>query len=97
MKAWLKKWWWTLVLGLAIMGTGLFFIFRRKKGEPPGESSFISHARNKIREAETDALIAKAKAKAKSEIDHEKLDVIDEIKDDDLRRRKLAEHLDGLL
>jgi LPXTG-motif cell wall-anchored protein len=97
MRAWFKRWWWTLVLGLAVVGVGLFFVFRRKKDKPPGESSFVSHARNKIREAETDALIAKARVKAKSEIDHEKLNVIDEIKDDDLRRRKLAEHLDGLL
>ncbi len=94
--AWIKKWWWMLLLGLAVTGTLLWLIFR--KGKPSQQTeSFSTKARRKVVEAETDAKIAKLKTEAESGVKRERLRQIEKIKDDEDRRTKLAAYLDDLL
>ncbi len=96
MKAWLKKWWWMILLGLGLAVGALLFIFRKKEKRTV-ESSFTSRAREKIVEAETDASIQRAKAEAKSEAARKRLDEIDKIEDGEERRRELASYLNKIL
>jgi len=95
--AWLKKWWWTLLLGVAALGALLWLIFRKKKPESQQAESFSTKARRKVVEAETDAKIAKLKTEAETEVKREALRQIEKIKDDEDRRTKLAAYLDDLL
>jgi hypothetical protein len=96
MKVWLKKWWWTLLLGLALIGGALFFIFRGRKG-PSTTRSFSQRAREKILETETDAAIARERARAKSEAQKARLAEIEKVKDAPERRKRLADYLDEIL
>lgn len=94
MANWLKKWWWVLLLGVGLAATALYLLFRKPKQGPVTESSFVSKAREKIKEAETDARLARAKSDARSEEEKRRLKSIEEIKDGRERREKLARYLD---
>jgi len=97
LSAWLKKWWWTLAVGLAaIVGVLIYIFARTSKQQPPGES-FSTKARAKIVEAETDAKIERLKADADSEVQQAKLEEISKIEDGVTRRVRLAQYLDGNL
>lgn len=94
LSAWLRKWWWTLVLGLAgVLGVLIYAFARTRKNKPQAES-FSTKARAKIVEAETDAKIERLKADAESEAQKARLEEITKIDDGVMRRVRLAEYLD---
>lgn len=96
--AWIKKWWWTiLIAGAAVLSVVLWLIFRGKKKPVENNVSFSTKAKEEISKAEVDALISKEKAKSKSETDMGKLKEIEKIEDGVKRRVELANYLDGLL
>ena len=99
MKAWLKKWWWTIALAIAgILAVLAWAIFRKpKKQTGEAQPSFSAKARTKIVEAETDLAIQKYKAEAQSEADKKELERIESVKDADERRGQLASYLENLL
>ena len=96
-KAWLKRWWWILLLGAVVLGAGLWLVFRKRKSTPQEHISFSTKARAKIVEAETETKIAKLKSETETAVKLEKLNQIEAIEDDEDRRDKLADYLDDLL
>ncbi len=95
--AWMKKWWWTLLLALAGLSAMLFFVFRKPKQNTAPAESFSTKARSKIVDAETEAKIERLKAESDSGAKKAKLDEIKKIDDGTKRRVELAKYLDGLL
>lgn len=91
--AWLKKWWWTIVLGVAVVGLFLWLIFRKDK-KTAAHSNLVQKAKSKIVEAETDALIEKTKAKVHQEEELKKLEEISRMEGGVERRKELADFLD---
>ncbi len=93
---WFKKWGWTLFLGLILIGGGIAFFLLRKNGDP-AKSNLAKKTREKIVNAETDALIEKNKviARAKNKLD--KLDKIEEMEDGVSKRKALADFINDVL
>jgi len=96
-KAWLKKWWWTLLLALATIGGFILYLVLRKRPESAPSETYSNLARQKIMEAETDAAIARAKVDAKGDEARARLDEIGKVEDDFTRRKRLADYLDEVL
>lgn len=93
-KAWLKKYWWLVLLGLLTAGVTLWLIFRPRKGNTVPAVTFSNKVREKIIDAQTEAKIEKLKIKAKVDEKRRELEVIKKV-DDGLERRKiLADFLD---
>lgn len=91
----LKKWWWLLVAGVAVV---VGFIVRGmfKGGKKPEGPTFADMAKDEAAKLETDIEIKKAKAKAETDAQLEKLEKIEQIGDEERRRQKLAEFLADL-
>lgn len=93
-KAWLKKYWWLLLLGLVTAGVTLWLIFRPRKNNTVPAATFSTKAREKIVEAQTEAKIEKLKIKAKADEKRRELEVIEKVEDGVERRKMLADFLD---
>lgn len=95
--AWLKKWWWAILLGCAIVLSGLMWLIFRRRKVFGNSISFSAKARAEIATAEVDAIVAKEKAKTKSSHAMYKLREIEGMSDSVKRRVALASYLDGML
>ena len=91
----IKKWWWVIVAGIAVV---VGFVLRGlfKGGKKPEGPTFADMAKDEAAKLETDIEIKKAKAKAKTDAQLEKLEKIEQMADDKQRRKKLAEFLSGI-
>jgi ABC-type bacteriocin/lantibiotic exporter with double-glycine peptidase domain len=93
--AWLRKWWWTVVLAIGAIAAAIitiFVFFRRDKPVPM--QNFGAKAREQIVAAETDMKIAQLKADAVKKEQETQLNEISKIEDGKERRRRLADYLD---
>ncbi len=92
--AWIKKYWWIVVLAIVAFAVTVWLIFRPKKnGEVPAVS-FSTKAREEISKAETEATIEKLKITAKADEKRKELETIKNIKDDITRLKMLADFID---
>lgn len=92
---WLKKYWWTIVAGVALVAGFIFGgMFKKKEeGDPPSFADMAFEEAARIQE-QIDA--EKAKAKAETEEQLARLAEIEKMKNVVERRKRLAEFLEGL-
>lgn len=93
---WLKKWWWTIVAGVALVAGFIFGGFLKGKKKDDDQPSFADMAKEEAAVIEEQINAEKAKAKAETEAQMAELTEIERMKNDEERRKKLAEFLEGL-
>lgn len=89
----LKKWWWVLLLGVAIVGMAIAeFLFGAN--DPGAAAKILEQTKENVRDADTDAIIAKALNSTEFAEKRGALGEVKKIPDGQQRRQRLAEVLD---
>jgi len=90
---WLRKYWWTLVAGLALV---VGFMVRGMFGKKEDGVSFADMAKEEADSLQKQIDAKKAEAKAETDAQMAELKKIEATQNDAERRKKLAAFLDGL-
>jgi hypothetical protein len=93
---WLKKWWWTLLIGAGAIAGFLFGLSLRKSDDAEHPPDFVEKAKAKKEIIDAQAAVEKIKVKAKADEERARLDEIGKINDVRERRTRLAEFMKGL-
>lgn len=91
MWAFVRKWWWLILLGL---GTGVLFLGRLFAAAPGAAAKAVEAAKAAAAKAEEDGLLEKARNAADTAAKVGALEEVQKIPDGQLRRKRLAEMLD---
>ena len=98
-KAWrfIRKWWWTVLLGAGIVAFTLWRIVRNppKKGEVAEPPLFLEAAKDQVARVQLEAEVEKARVTATADAHRAEIDRIEELGQDEPRvaRRQMAEWL----
>lgn len=97
---WLKRWWWTIVVGAATVAGFVFWLLlpKPKRDSTPGQpppKTFKERAQEQVERVQLEGEIEKARVAAKAEAQNEQLDNIEVIGQEDPAeaRRQLASWL----
>jgi hypothetical protein len=95
-RRWLKRWWWTFVLGAATIAGFMIWLLlpkpKRDSSDGPPPKTFKEKAQEQVERVRLEGEVEKARVAAKAESQNEQLDQIEEVGKDDPAeaRRRLA-------
>ena len=97
--AWVRRYWWALLLGGLTIGTAILHHLARAPRLPPGPpppTPIRDAIRQRVEAAEEESLRVRVETQTETRVVKEELEKVSAIEDGAERRRRLAEMLRGL-